>query len=236
MQLVELYGSTEANCPLYQPRDEERRDGTCGKVVDRWFECRIANAETDQDVSVGEVGELLVRPKAPYGFMAGYNAMPEETVKAWRNLWFHTGDAMRRDADGYHYFVDRMKDCIRRRAENISSFEVEQVVMQHEAVQEVAAVGIRSPFDEHEQEVKIFVVCRAGMPLDAAALHAFCAERMPTFAVPRFIEFCIELPKTPTQKVRKQELRERGINPQTWAAPDTGARGRAVQSATRNPS
>lgn len=226
VQLVELYGSTEANCPLYQPRDEPRRDGSCGKVVARWFECRIVDTETDAEVPDGEVGELLVRPLAPGGFMAGYNAMPDETVKAWRDLWFHTGDAMRRDADGYHYFVDRMKDWIRRRAENISSYEVEQVVLLHESVEEVAAIGIRSPYEENEQEVKVCVVCKPGAR-DAAALHAFCAARMPAFAVPRFIEFCASLPKTPTLKVRKQELRERGVTPETWVAPDAAGRGRA---------
>ncbi|MDB6001487.1 MAG: ATP-dependent acyl-CoA ligase, partial [Rhizobacter sp.] len=101
VQLIELYGSTEVNCPLYMPRHEPRRDGSCGKVVDAWFECRIADAETGHAVPDGEVGELLVRPRAPGALMAGYNAMPEETVKAWRDLWFHTGDAMRRDADGH---------------------------------------------------------------------------------------------------------------------------------------
>ena len=152
--------------------------------------------------------------------------LPQETAKAWRNGWFHTGDAMRRDAEGWYYFVDRMKDCIRRRAENISSFEVEQVVMQHPAVEEVAAIGIRSPFDGSEQEVKVCVVARSGMHVDPADLHAFCVERMPAFAVPRFIEFCAALPKTPTQKVRKQELRERGITPETWIAPDADSRPR----------
>lgn len=226
VQLVELYGSTEANCPLYQPRDQPRREGSCGKVVERWFECRIADPETDRELPPGEVGELQIRAHAPDGFMAGYNAMPEETVKAWRNLWFHSGDAMRRDAEGYYYFVDRMKDCIRRRAENISSFEVEQVVIQYEGIEEVAAVGIRSPYDDNDQEVKVCVVAKPGAPTDAAALHAFCVARMPSFAVPRFIEFCAALPKTPTQKVRKQELRERGVTAQTWIAPDTVPRNR----------
>ncbi|MDB5999884.1 MAG: ditJ, partial [Rhizobacter sp.] len=145
------------------------------------------------------------------------------------------GDAMRRDADGHHYFVDRMKDCIRRRAENISSFEVEQVVLQHTSVDEVAAIGIRSPHDDQEQEVKVCVVLREGMQLDAVELHAFCAARMPAFAVPRFIEFFSALPKTPTQKVRKQELRERGVSTQTWAAPDMGTQRRNTPS-PRSPS
>ena len=119
-----------------------------------------------------------------------------------------------------------MKDCIRRRAENISSFEVEQVVLEHAAVEEVAAVGIRSPFDETEEEVKVCVVKKAGANVEAIELHAFCVARMPAFAVPRFIEFCDTLPKTPTQKVRKQALRELGVTPDTWMAPDADGRKR----------
>lgn len=224
VRLRELYGSTEANCPLYSPRDEPRREGACGKVVERWFECRIADPETDRELPPGEIGELQIRARAPDGFMAGYYAMADETVKAWRNLWFHSGDAMRRDEEGWYYFVDRMKDCIRRRAENISSFEVEQVVLQHASIEEAAAIGIRSPDDPQEQEVKVCVVMKAGARADPAALHAFCAARMPGFAVPRYIEFCDDLPKTPTQKVRKQELRDRGITASTWCAPEAPRR------------
>jgi crotonobetaine/carnitine-CoA ligase len=219
--MMEVYGSTEANTPIYHPRGEPRRDGSCGKLVEDWFECRIADPETDIEVPVGEIGELLVRPLVPGAFMSGYNGMPEETVKAWRGLWFHTGDAMRRDADGFHYFIDRMNDCIRRRGENISSFEVEQAIVAHEGVQEAAAIGIRLGGREMEQEVKLCVVKKPGSQLTAAELHAFCATRLPAFAVPKLIEFCEALPKTPTQKVRKSVLRDEGVTPATWIAPDT---------------
>lgn len=230
VRLVELYGSTEANCPLFQPRGKPRRDGSCGKVVSRWFECRIADPATDEPVPTGEVGELLIRPKTPHGFMMGYYGMPEETVAAWRNLWFHSGDAMRQDADGYFYFVDRLKDCIRRRGENISSYEVEQAVLAHPDVEVVAAVGVASPDDAQEQEVKLCVARKPGRTLGAAELHEFCRTRLPAFAVPRYIEFYDDLPQTPTQKVQKKVLRDAGITAETWVAPDAG--GRAARRST----
>lgn len=221
VKLVELYGSTEANCPIYMPRDIKRRDGSCGKVVDKWFECRIADPDTDAEVPDGQVGELQIRPRAPHTFMAGYNAMPEETVKAWRNLWFHTGDAMKRDADGFYFFIDRLKDCIRRRSENISSYEIEQVILTHPDVMEVAVIGIASPWDAGEQEVKACVVPQPGATVTPPAIFAFCQPLVPGYALPRLIEICAELPKTPTQKVKKQELRARGISEATWQAPVT---------------
>lgn len=224
VKLINLYGSTEANCPIYQPRDEVIPEGSCGRVVQDWYECRIANPQNDEELPDGEVGELLIRPLAPNGFMAGYNGQPEETVAAWRNLWFHTGDALRRDADGYFYFIDRIKDSIRRRGENISSHEVESVVLEHPSVAEVAAVGIRSPFDDHEQEVKICVVLKPGETVEAETIHNHCIARMPDFAVPRFIEFFSALPKTPTEKIQKRELRDGGVSATTWVAPNAAGR------------
>jgi len=217
-RLVELYGSTEANCPIYVPRGEKRRDNSCGKLVEEWFDARLVDADTDVDVPDGQVGELLLRPKAPFGFMAGYNGMPEETVKSWRNLWFHTGDAMRRE-DGWYYFVDRIKDCIRRRSENISSFEIEQVIMMHPAVKDVAVIGIASPFEANEQEVKACVVVEPGHSVKESDIYDYCAPLVPRYAIPRFLEIYDELPKTPTNKVRKAELRKHGLTERTWTAP-----------------
>lgn len=218
-QLVELYGSSEANCPIYMPRNEKRRDNGCGKLATEWFDCIVADPETGAELPDGQVGELLIRPKLPYGFMAGYNAMPDATVKAWRNLWFHTGDAMRRDEDGWYYFIDRINDCLRRRGENISSFEIEQVVMSHPAVADVAVIGVPSPFEEKEQEVKLCVVLEQGQAVSAQDIYEFCAPLVPRYAVPRFVELYAELPKTPTNKVQKAELRKHGIREQTWTAP-----------------
>jgi len=218
-QLVELYGSTEANCPIYMPRNEPRRDNGCGRIATQYFDCIIADPETGAELPAGQVGEMLIRPKLPSGFMAGYNANPEATVKAWRNLWFHSGDAMWRDADGWFYFVDRLNDCLRRRGENISSFEIEQVVMGHPAVADAAVIGLPSPFEEKEQEVKVCVVLADGSNASESEIHAFCAPLVPRYAIPRFIEIYQALPKTPTNKVQKAELRKHGIREQTWTAP-----------------
>jgi crotonobetaine/carnitine-CoA ligase len=130
---------------------------------------------------------------------------------------------MRRDEDGFFYFVDRNKDCIRRRGENISSFEVEEVIRAHPAVKEVAVVGVPSPYDSVEQEVKACVVLKADAHVAEQAIFDHCVPRMPDFALPRFIEFAEELPKTPTEKIRKDILRKAGIGPDTWASP--GAQG-----------
>jgi crotonobetaine/carnitine-CoA ligase len=229
-QLVELYGSTEANCPIYMPRNEKRRDNGCGRVVKEWFDCKIVDPETEAELPHGQVGELLIRSKLPFAFMAGYNANPDATVKAWRNLWFHTGDAMRRDEDGWFYFVDRINDCLRRRGENISSFEIEQVVMGHPAVADVAVIGVPSPFEEKEQEVKLCVVLEKGNKTTAQDIYEFVAPLVPRFAIPRFVELYEQLPKTPTNKVQKAELRKHGIREQTWTAPAL-ERQRKVRSA-----
>ncbi len=224
VKLIELYGTTEMNCPFYMPRDAALRPGSCGRLIDEWFECRIADPETDETVPAGATGELLVRPKVPGIFMAGYHGKPEATVQAWRNLWFHTGDALRCDGEGYYYFVDRLKDCIRRRGENISSYEVEQVLIDHPAVAEAAVIGVASRFDEREQEVKAAIVLAKGATLLPADLSAFCRGRMPDFAVPRYIEFLDALPRTATQKIRKDALRASGITKATWEDPEIGRR------------
>jgi crotonobetaine/carnitine-CoA ligase len=143
----------------------------------------------------------------------GYYNMPAETAAAWRNGWFHTGDGFRYDEEGNFYFVDRIKDAIRRRGENISSFEVEAYVARHPAVQEVAALGV--PAEHGEDEVKICVVVRPGATLDPQELIEFLAPDMPRFMVPRYVEIVEQLPKTPTHRVRKVELRA-GTGTGTW--------------------
>jgi crotonobetaine/carnitine-CoA ligase len=156
--------------------------------------------------------------------MQGYNAMPERTVEAWRNFWFHTGDAARRDEDGYFYFVDRIKDCIRVRGENISSYEIEKVLSEHPAVAEAAAVAVKSELVGGEDEVKACVVLKSGQRLTPQEVLDFCQPRMPYFAVPRYVEFVEALPKTPTEKVRKTALREAGITVATWDREAAGYR------------
>jgi crotonobetaine/carnitine-CoA ligase len=144
--------------------------------------------------------------------------MPEKTVEAWRNLWFHTGDRVLRDVDGAFRFVDRIKDAIRRRGENISSFEVEQVLLSHAAVASVAVYPVRSELAE--DEVMAALVLRDGQGVAPAELAQFCASRLPYFAIPRYIEIVADLPRTENGKVQKYKLRERGVSAATWERPD----------------
>ncbi|MGZ5130084.1 MAG: AMP-binding enzyme [Caldimonas sp.] len=141
----------------------------------------------------------------PWLHAQGYYNMPEATARTVRNLWFHTGDRGYLDADGYVYFVDRKKDAIRRRGENISSFEVEQIILKHPAVLDVAAFPVAS--EHSEDEVMVSVVLREGAKATEAELTEHCRENMAYFMVPRFIEFVAELPKTMTEKVEKYKLR-----------------------------
>jgi crotonobetaine/carnitine-CoA ligase len=198
-----VYGMTELGVvtrTALSPADP----ASCGARFPE-FELRIVD-EFDHEVPVGEVGELVVRSSVPWTTTAGYFGMPQATVEAWRNLWFHTGDGFRRDETGHYYFVDRIKDTIRRRGENISSVEVEQFVLRHEAVFECAAVPV--PSEVSEDEVKVCIVTKPGHQLDERGLMEFLvAERMPRFMIPRFIQILGELPRTPTGKIQKHSLR-----------------------------
>jgi crotonobetaine/carnitine-CoA ligase len=178
--------------------------------VSDWFEIRLVDPETDEEVPTGELGELTVRPKHPFTTCLGYFGMPEKSMEAFRNLWFHTGDGLRQDRDGWYYFVDRLKDAIRRRGENISSYEVEQAILEHPAVQECAVVAVPADQDAGEDEVMVFVVNDRSRGIDEEQLWAFADERLPYFAVPRYVSFVDELPKTPSEKVQKAKLREQG--------------------------
>lgn len=207
------YGMTEVNIPLYGRRGEAR-PGTCGRAYDR-FEVIVADPETDIPVDPGEVGEIMVRPRVANGFMAGYVNLPEKTVEAWRNLWFHTGDAGRMDAEGYVTFVDRIKDCIRRRGENISATDIERTLGEIPGVKDVAAYAVPSEIPGGEDEIMCAIVPADGAAIDPAALAAHADARMPRFAQPRFVEFMTSLPLTSTEKVRKADLRARGVTPDT---------------------
>ena len=212
----ELFGMTECNLPVARPFDAPEEAGCSGKVWDDYFEVIIGDPETDEELPVGEVGEILVRPKEPYCFMQGYNGIPEMTVQTWRNLWFHTGDAGRQDERGYIWYIDRIKDTIRRRGENISSYEVESVLLEHPAISEAAAVAVKAD-QGGEDEVLACLVLEpgAGTP-DPMELLDFCVPRMPYFAVPRYIDIVDEIPKTPSAKIQKNKLRELGLSPNSW--------------------
>ena len=173
------------------------------------YELRIVD-ENDEDVPPGEAGELVLRTAEPWTTMIAYHGDPDATAHAFRNLWLHSGDSLRRDADGTFHFVDRLKDAIRRRGENIPSFEVEREVNAFPGVLESAAFAVPSPHTE--DEVAVCVVARDGAALDVEALRAFLESRMPRFMLPGVIEVVPELPKTMTGKVKKYELRERVAN------------------------
>jgi len=211
---VEVFGLTETSAPILSPYAEDRPAGAAGLQVADWFDIRLVDPETDEEVPVGQIGELVVRPKQPWTCSLGYYGMPDRTVEAWRNLWFHTGDALRRDETGWYYFVDRYKDALRRRGENISSYEVEQVLLAHPAVLECAVIGVRADIEAGEDEVMAIVVSEG--PSEPEALWNWCEARMPAFAIPRFLRFIDALPKTPSEKVRKSVLRDEGVTSETF--------------------
>ena len=215
--LVDGYGSTETNFTIGDLLVDQQA-GTMGRIRPG-FSAQAVDGE-DNPVPPGEPGELVLRADEPFAFATGYFAMPEKTVEAWRNLWFHTGDRVVIEADGRVRFLDRMKDAIRRRGENISSFEVEQVVAAHPAVANAAAFPVVS--DLAEDEVMVAVVLRPGATLDPVALLDHCCPRMPYFAVPRYVEFVEALPTTENGKVQKFRLRERGITAATFDRDSVG--------------
>jgi len=211
VKIIEGYGLTETGMITYNPY-EKSKIGSCGKETST-FKIRILD-KYDNNLPPKAVGEIAVQSLEPYAMSQGYYNMPEKTVEAFRNFYFHTGDAGFLDEDGYLFFVDRMKDYIRRRGENISSFEVERVINFHASVLESAAVGVKS--EEGEDEVKVVVVLKDGKALKPEELFHYCEQRMPYFAVPRYIEFAEALPKTPNEKVKKNQIREAGVNVNTW--------------------
>ena len=211
IHLLDGYGSTETNFVIGSSA-AERRPGRMGLVRDG-FDARVL-APSGGDALPREPGELLLRSDEPLAFATGYFGMPDKTGQAFRSGWFRTGDRVVREADGYFRFVDRMKDAIRRRGENISSFEVEQVLLSHPDVGNAAVFPV--PSELAEDEVMAAVVRRAGSLLTERALAEFCAPRLARFAVPRFIEFVDELPTTENGKVQKYKLRDRGVTKKAW--------------------
>jgi crotonobetaine/carnitine-CoA ligase len=143
----------------------------------------------------------------------GYFNMPDKTVEAWRNLWFHTGDALKQDEEGWFYFVDRFKDALRRRGENISSYEIETSILAHPAVVECAVIAVPADSEAGEDEVMAYVITQA--EVSAEELWAHCESRIPAFAVPRYLRFVDEMPKTPSQRVQKAKLRDLGVTEDT---------------------
>ncbi len=213
------FNMTEVATPLVTELNT-RVFGSCGRPRSG-IECRLVD-EHDIEVTRGATGELIVRSDQPWSMNTGYNGQPEATVAAWRNGWFHTGDLFRQDDDGNYYFVDRIKDTIRRRGENVSSFEVENAVRQFPAVDEVVAVGVASEIEE--QEVMVAVTSKPGLEVDPRALIEFLVPRLAYFMVPRYVRVVAEIPKTETNKPRKIVFRDQGITADTWDREKAGIR------------
>lgn len=211
VKLIEGYGMSEIGLPLMNSFDNPR-PGNCGRVHPD-YEVKIVD---NNGIEVGPEtpGELLVRPKKPYSMFVEYYNMPEKTVEAWRDLWFHTGDYLKRDDEGYYYFIDRKKDSLRRHGENISSYEVEKIINSHPEILESAAVAVAS--DLAEDEVMVCLTCKAGKTITPEELVSYCEERMAYFMVPRYIRIMDKLPKTPTERIQKFRLRDTGVTVDTW--------------------
>lgn len=218
------FGMTEAPGPIASRLNPEN-EASCGVPVDPVnYEVRLVD-ENDVPVPRGLPGELVLRHSLPWMINLGYKNMPDATARAWRNGWFHTGDQFREDEEGNLYFLDRVKDAIRRRGENISSFEVEAEIAEHPDVREVAVVAVRNPDvgeESGDEEVKAIVVLEKGRELDPAELIDFLEPRMPRHWLPRFVELVSELPRTESYKVKKADLRAAGITPATWDREQAG--------------
>ncbi|WP_158734758.1 ATP-dependent acyl-CoA ligase [Alteribacillus sp. YIM 98480] len=211
VEISEVYGSTELGTAIYNHADTFKV-GSCGKPVPI-YEVEIHD-ENDEPCPPGVAGEIVVRPKEPSIMFSGYYGMPEATVKAWQNLWFHTGDRGRVDEDGYFYFLDRKKDVVRRKGENISSYEVERVLNNHPKIRESAVIGV--PSELSEEEVLAAVTVKDGEELKPEDLLDYCKTCMADFAVPRYIRYLKTLPKNTSLRVEKYKLRKDGVTDDTW--------------------
>jgi len=211
VDVITSYGMSELSIPILSeinPTDTE----SCGRLRPG-YEARIVD-EHDRELPDGEAGELIVRADRPWTISPGYWRMPEATAAAWRNGWFHTGDRLRRNAGGDYYFVDRVKDAIRRRGENISSFEVEAGLLTHPDIVDAAAIGVPSPLGE--EDVMAVLAPRPGARPDPKALLDYLRPRMAYYMLPRYIRFVADLPRTPSNRVQKHLLREQGVTGDTW--------------------
>ena len=210
------WGMTEIGFPMAIADPDV--PGTCG-VLSPLYEARIVD-EDDFELPDGAVGELIIRSRLPWLMLRSYLGRWEATARAWRNGWFHTGDALRRDAAGNYFFVDRVADYLRTMGNNVSSLEVEAEVRTHPAVADCACIGVPSEL-EGDDDIKLVVVAAEGAALTAQDLFAYLEPRMPRYQLPRYIQFAAELPRTPTGKVRKGELRAAGA-PGTAGTGDDG--------------
>jgi crotonobetaine/carnitine-CoA ligase len=213
------YGVTEASLVSWQPPGVSNRANAAGVVNDEYFDVRIFD-DDDRELPPDAPGEIVLRPKQPHVMFEGYWGRPEVTVETSRNWWYHTGDIGRIDSDHYLYFVDRKADYLRRRGENIASFEVERILMSHGLLADVAVHAVPSPFTE--DDLKVTAVVKDGAELTEEDLFRWCIDRLPYFALPRYIEFRELLPRSPVGRVLKRELRAEGATSGTWDAEASG--------------
>lgn len=202
IKLVHCYGLTDGNMISYESPDRNEPEGSCGRPRHPFYV--EIHDEEDDEVPRGTIGEIVVRPLRADVVMKGYYGMPEDSLRAFRNLWLHTGDLGRMDEEGHLFFHSRQKDAIRRRGENISAWEIEEVVNAHPAVAESVAVGV--PSELTEEDVKVFVALRPGSRLTADELRAYCEGKMAAYMTPQLVEFVDSIPKTPTGKPEKYKL------------------------------
>jgi crotonobetaine/carnitine-CoA ligase len=224
--LSQMYGQTECGAIAYCALDDERKPGTLGKPSPL-YDLRLVD-DDDREVEIGGMGEIVVRPREPHAMYQGYWRKAEATTEAWRNLWHHTGDYARADADGFLTFVDRKKDALRRRGENVSSVELELAICRHDAIAEAAVHGIPSAMTE--DDIKACIVLAPGAVVEPVELFEFFKASLPYFAIPRYVEIVPELPRNATLRVMKHILRARGVTPDTW---DLEALGLSVSSGER---
>jgi crotonobetaine/carnitine-CoA ligase len=221
VRIYMVYGMTEIPCVFRVVDPVTRR--SLGTPVDPGYTARIVD-ENDLAIEQADVaGELVLRHELPWAISPGYLGDPDATARVWRNGWFHTGDVFARDARGDFYLVDRVKDSIRRRGENISAAEVETEILSHPDITEAAAIAVPAEMDE---EILAYAVARPGSALDEERLHAYLVERLPYFAVPRYVVLADALPRNPALRVDKPQLRERGVPAGAW---DREAAGIALQ-------
>jgi len=217
--LVDGYGSTETNF-VFAGTIPSDRPGTMGYLADG-IEARIVD-ENDSALPDGQAGELVLRAGEPFAFATGYFGMPEKTVEAWRNLWFHSGDRVVRDSDGHYRFIDRMKDSIRRRGENVSSWEVEQAIQSHPAVAACAIYPL--PSELGEDEVAAAILLEPGQSLEPVDIVRHCEGQIAYFAIPRYVRILSQMPLTENGKIKKGVLREAGVTTDTWDREAAGVR------------
>ena len=213
------YGVTEASLVSWQPKGMRNRPNAAGVVNDEYFDVRIFD-DDDHELPTGTEGEIVLRPKRPHVMFEGYWGRPEATVETSRNWWYHTGDIGRLDEDRYLYFVDRKADYLRRRGENISSFEVERVLMGHGQLADVAVHAVPSPMTE--DDLKVTATLKEGATLTEEELFRWCIDELPYFALPRYIEFRAELPRSPVGRVLKRELRDEPLGAAVFDAEASG--------------